>query len=1381
MSALSERIAALPPDKRARLEQYLLQQSLAPSRSEPAIARRHAAGAPPLSFAQTRLWLLNQLEPASPAYNMVSARRLTGPLDVPSLEAAFASLIRRHESLRTTFVMVEGEPVQRIAAPWALALPSEDVRGLEADQRQAAVEAALNDATTRPYDLAQGPLMRARLLHTGTEEHILVLSMHHIISDGWSMAVLWRELTAFYRARVEGNEPRLGELPIQYADYAEWQRDWLAGEEAQRELAWWRAKLEGAPALLDLPADRPRPAVQSYHGGRCAVDIPASVTRELNTMGRQAGATLFMVLLAALDVLLYRYTGQEDLVVGTSVAGRNHREIEGLIGCFLNTLALRTHVHAELSFLEVLQRARATALEAFARQELPFERLLDELELGHSLSYTPLAQVMLILQNTPAAELSVPGLAVERLSYERATAKLDLTLTLHEGADGLQGAFEYSADLFESESAARMAGHFVRLLRAIIADPDAPIGDLLYLAPEELADVTQCWNQTGRGYAHQPDLMQQFAAQVAARPAAAAFMAGDAQISYAELDGRANQLARYLAGQGIGRGVRAGLCLERSLEAVAALLALYKLGAIYVPLDPTYPRDRLHYMMADAGVAVVITRRGLADELELGALASRPLVVALDLAQAEIAATDPAPVYTELKADDLAYIIYTSGSTGRPKGIAVPHRQILNRLAWMWEDYPLATNEVGCLKTALSFVDSLWELFGYLLQGVPTVIVPDDDLRDPARLIEALAERGVTRIWLVPALLRTLLDTDAALAARLPKLTFWVVSGEILPCELAARFQAAMPHAVLYNLYGTSEAWDITWYDPRDQRGDAHGACASVPIGRPIANMRTYILDARGQPVPIGVRGELWVGGDGVALGYLNQPELTASVRRRDIFVADPAAVIYRTGDEARFLPDGNIEFLGRRDSQIKLRGYRIELEEIETALNHHPAIRRSTAVLRSFGADDQRIVAYYVARTAAGVTDDALRDHLRRSLPTFMIPAHFVALEQLPLTPSGKIDRRALPAPGRSQEETVAHAPAEDGLELLLLRLWREILGEEGFGIDASFFDLGGHSLLAVRLLARIEEVIGTRVPLAALFQSPTVRTLAQVIRAGDWSSPWQTLVPIQVGGSRTPLYLVPPEAATSVRFVRLAKALGPEQAVFGFNPLGMDGVATAQDSVEAMASLYLAEMRLLQPEGPYLIGGMCFGATVAYEMAQRLVAEGEEVPLLIILDGAPPVVEGEVSRTARLAQLRDRLRWRMRAAPLSEVVADEVRLRLMRARRGLRRQWSRRNAIGAMTERVRACHQTARIQYRARRYGGRMIVYESSQRARDGRTSDWRFLATGELTTYVVPDTSHQRLLLTEHGLHAVAEHLHGVLAEFDAAGGDAAEPGAAGDNGE
>lgn len=1369
MSAFSERIAALPPDKRALLEQYLLQQSALPNHGEPVIAPRRESGPTPLSFAQARLWLLNQLEPASPAYNVLAARRLTGPLDAPALHAAFAALIRRHESLRTTFVLVDGNPVQQIAALMALPLASEDIRGLDAESRAACIEHALSDAASTPFDLARGPLLRVQLLRTGAEEHILVLSMHHIISDGWSMSTLWRELSALYCAEVDASESNLAELPIQYADYAHWQRNWLASDRAQLELTWWRTNLAGAPVLLDLPADRPRPLVRSYHGRRCAVHIPVPVTRELYELSRHAGATLFMVLLAVLDVLLYRYTGQEDLVVGTSVAGRNHREVEGLIGCFLNTLALRTAVHAELTFYEVLQRARATALDAFARQELPFERLIDGLDLERNLSFTPFVQVMLILQNTPSAELALPGLHVQRLAYNRLTAILDLTLTLHEESDGLHGAFEYSADLFDAQTAARMADHFCRLLTAIVSDPGAPIGDLIFLSPAELADVTQCWNQSGRDYSYLPDIIQQFAAQVAARPYEVAFSCRGETLTFGELDRRTNQLARYLAGQGIGRGAVAGVCLERSLEAVVALLALYKLGAVYVPLDPTYPRDRLHDMMRDAGVAAVITCRGLADSLELAAEKQpAPLIVALDTVEQAIAATDAAPVYTKLHADEVAYIIYTSGSTGRPKGIVVPHRQILNRLAWMWEEYPFAAHEVGCQKTALSFVDSLWELFGYLLQGIPTVIIPDDELRDPARLTVALAEHGVTRIWLVPALLRTLLNTYPDLSRRLPLLTFWVVSGEVLPRELAARFQSAMPHAVLYNLYGTSEAWDITWYDPCANPSNLHAACATVPIGRPIANVRTYILDSRRQPVPVGVRGDLWVGGAGVALGYLNQPELTAEVFCRDPFAGDPAAMMYRSGDEARFLPDGNIEFLGRSDAQVKLRGFRIELEEIEAALNRHPAVCDSAAVLRSFGPDDPRIVVYFVLRAPDAAGADALRDYLRRQLPPYMIPAVFVPLEGLPLTPSGKIDRRALPSPVREQNLSIARIEPEDGLELLLLRIWREVLGQEAIDVERSFFDLGGHSLLAVRLLTRIEEVIGQRVPLAALFMSPSIRSLAQLIRADNWSSPWQSLVPIQVGSSLPPLYLVPPAAATSVRFARFAKLLGTDQPVFGFNPLGMDGLTMAQDSVAAMAAHYLAEIRTLQPEGSYLIGGMCFGATVAYEMAQQLVAQGQEVPLLVVLDAGPPraVQMGSLTLPARVKRTRARLGRRLQAESLPAVVYDEITLRLLHARGTLWRQWSRRTAIGALTERVRACHQTARSHYRAKPYAGRVIVYESEQLARVGRIFDWRPLITGELTTHVVLGTTHQELLMSEHGLREVAEHLRCALAASDAA---------------
>ncbi len=967
--------------------------------------------------------------------------------------------------------------------------------------------------------------------------------------------------------------------------------------------------MAGDLPMLDLPTDRPRPTQRTFRGAEWAQTLPTELVHALNRLGQGQEATLFMTLLAAFKVLLHRYSGQTDVVVSTLVAERSVRDSEALIGLLLNTLPLRTNLSGSPSFEALLQRVRAVALGAYAHQALPFNQILQVLGVEYDLGHTPLFQTMFILQNAPRAPLDLPGLVLEPLPAHSGVAHYEITLTATEQAAGLHLQWEYNSDLFDEATIARMGGHFRTLLEGIVAAPDKDIARLPLLTRAERARVLHEWNRTEEALSETDSLASLFDAQCSRTPDATAFLAGDQRLSYRELDQRSSRLARFLQRHGVGPEVVVGLHVERSLDMVVALLAIVKAGGAWLPLDPTYPTERLAWMLQDSAAPLVLTQARLQGHLPVG----QAQVICLDAEAPSLARESDEPLARSPHPDALAYLIYTSGSSGHPKGVAVPHRQILNRLAWMRRAYPFLPGEVDSQKTALGFVDSIWELFGPLLQGIPTVIVPDDVLRDLHQFVSTLAQHRVSRLWLVPSLLRVLLDTFPDLATRLPSLRMWVTSGEELPAVLFQRFREQMPHATLYNLYGTSEVWDATWYVP--EVGDFP---ARVPIGRPIANVQCYILDEQLEPLPVGVAGELFVGGAGLARGYLRRPALTAEKWVPHPFSQEPGARLYRTGDLARFRTDGQIEFLGRRDRQVQIRGFRVELGEIEARLEAHPTVQQVAVVTRAGPHSTPQLVAYIVPRPRTTVAAAPLREWLARTLPDHMVPDLFVAMDALPMTPSGKLDRRALPALSPTAPLAALPSPAapQDALEQQLQLIWERVLAIQPIERSDNFFDLGGHSLLAVRLFAEIEKRLGHKLALATLFRAPTIAQLAEAIRGETWGAVWESVVAVNVGGNRTPFFCVPGAAGNILALARLAQHMGSEQPFYAFQDPGLEDEAHSFQQVEGMAAHCLEGLLAVQPEGPYLLGGFSTGGIVAFELAQRLRALGHEVALLALLD---------------------------------------------------------------------------------------------------------------------------------------------------------------------
>ncbi len=1051
----------------------------------PPIARAPRHDRMPLSFGQERLWFLDQLEPGNAAYSMPGAVLLSGRLDRAALAASLAEVVRRHEVLRTTFPFAGEGPVQEISPPsqYGLPLPLVDLSGLPASARERAARRIAREEAARPFDLRRGPLVRTRLLRLAPEDHALLWNTHHIVSDGWSVGVIFvRELAALYAAFAQGLPSPLAEPPIQYADYAVWQRDWLAGETLEGLLGYWRERLAGAPAGLVLPADRPRPAVLSSLGGYRSFHLPQGTVGSLGELARSQRATPFMALVAGFAALLQRYSGEADVLIGTPTANRDHLEVEDLIGFFANTLVLRLDLSGAPSFRELIARSREVALGAFAHQDMPFEKLVEALQPERSLARTPLFQVMFVLQNAVAGPLELPGLTLAPLPLEMATSKLDLTLDLVETADEIFGTFEFSADVFDPATVDRMAGHLARLLAGASADPDRQVSRLPLLTESEQRQLAE-WNDTSRDNGPEVWIHELFAACAAADPEAVALVYEGEELSYGALNRRANHLAHRLMTLGVGPDVAVGVCAERSPELVAALLAVLKAGGAYLPLDPEYPRERLALMMEDSQVPVLLAQERLLDRLP----PHRGRLVPLDAAAAE--AIDAPP--RRVGGANLAYVLYTSGSTGRPKGVMVPHLGIRNRLLWMQEAYELTAADRVVQKTPFSFDVSVWEFFWPLLCGARLVVARPGGHRDSSYLAELIQATGATVVHFVPSMLRAFVDEPRA--ARCGSLRLIVCSGEALPSDLRDRALALFPNAELHNLYGPTEAAvDVTAW-ACDRTSDL----SVVPIGRPIANTAVYVLDPDCGPQPVGVPGELCLGGVQLARGYLARPDLTAERFAPDPFDLagqGPGARLYRTGDLVRWLPDGTLEFLGRLDQQVKVRGFRIEPGEIEAILLQHAAVREVVVVARC-AEGDTRLAAYLVAAGALSIVE--LRGFVAARVPDFMVPSWFVQLAALPYTASGKLDRKALPAPEAAALPRAQYVAPRNGVEEVVAATWAAILALGRVGVSDDFFALGGHSLAASRVAAQLREVFEVEVPLRRFFEAPTVEAIAAEVTA--------------------------------------------------------------------------------------------------------------------------------------------------------------------------------------------------------------------------------------------------------------------------------------------
>ncbi len=1188
----------------------------------PALVARARPAELPLSHAQRRLWFLHRLEEASATasatYTIPVAVRLTGPLDAPALEGALGDVVGRHESLRTIFPERDGVARQEVLGADA-ARPAL----IRARVTETALAAALADAAAVGFDICAELPVRAHLFEVAASEHVLLLLVHHIAADGWSLGPLFADLAWAYGARLRGEASALPPLPVQYADYTLWQREVL-GEESDaesaisRQLAYWRAALDGLAPAVDLPSDRPRRSVASHRGDVVGVKLSAELHRGLVGLARECGASLFMVVQACLAGLLSRLGAGDDIAIGSPIAGRSDSALDGLVGFFVNTLVLRTDTSGNPGLGELIGRVRSRNLSAYSHADVPFERLVELLNPVRSLSHHPLFQVMLAFQTNMAARFAVNGIAASPEDVSTGTAKFDLSVSLSEerGADGLPagivGGIEYATDLFDAASIERLASRFVRVLEAAVAHPERALSSVDILGADERATILGEWNATAHALPAST-LPELFAAQVARSPDAIAVIFEEERLRYGELDRRANRLAHHLRARGVGPETVVGLCLARSLDLIVGLLGILKAGGAYLPLDPDYPQARLAFMLEDAGAEVLVTQDALLERLPAATAQRVPVIVRLDADAPAIAAAPQSPPAVALDPANPAYVIYTSGSTGTPKGVVVEHANLVNKLAALKSDFGVDESFRSAVFISCGFDAAIEQMLLPLAGGGAAIVLGEAVRETPAQFWQAIVRHEVSFVSCVPSYLQSVLrDVPEGLF-----LAHLALGGEKLTTDLAREISGRLGIGRLIHLYGPTEAT----IDAVGFVADGTQTGVSVPIGHPLSNYRVYVLDGYLQPVPAGVAGEIYIAGAGLARGYLGRAGLTA-----ERFVADPYGAagsrMYRTGDLGRWRPDGVLEFVGRADAQVKLRGFRIEPGEIEAVLLRHPGVAQAAVIAREDVPGQKRLVAYVVPRSegeelAAG----ALRAHVGASLPDYMVPSGFVVLDRLPLTPNGKLDRRALPAPVL-RGEGLWRAPRTPREEILCA-LFAEVLGVAGVGIADNFFALGGHSLLAMRLISRIRAGLDVEVPIRTLFEAPTVAALAGRLGSDSRRSDFDVLLPIRSEGALRPLFCVHPAVGISWCYSRFIGNLPAGHPIYGLQARSLLQEAMAGETIEQMAKDYLAAVREVQPVGPYNLVGWSFGGLVAHAMATELQSKNENVSLLALLDSYPIVLE--------------------------------------------------------------------------------------------------------------------------------------------------------------
>ncbi len=1182
--------------------------------SEPAMVPMNSSSPVPLSFAQQRLWFLDQLEPNSASYNVPMALRLTGMIDTEAMEAALIAMVARHESLRTTLQLQEGDPVQVVATDLALPLTKSELSHLPMDQAEAEARRLVKEEAQRPFNLSAGPLFRSLLIQLAGEDHILMVNMHHAISDGWSLGVLSGELATLYEVFRKGEPSPLPPLPLTYRDYSVWQRAYLAGGGLEQQLSYWKKQMAGAPLSIELPTDRVRPPVQTFHGKKQIVSFPQDLLDALKALSRAEGATLFITLLAAFNVLLSRYSGQKDLVVGTASAGRRHAATEKIIGFFVNTLLLRTDLSDDPAFRDLLALVRQTTLNAYANQDVPFEKLVEELNPVRDMSRSPLFQVMIIQQNASQRTNSFESLHAEPFVTTGETAKVDLLLNVSEVDGQLRCALEYNTDLYDQQTIDRFLEHYQTLLEAVVGDPSQRVSQIAFQREHERHQLLLEWNDTATTYPSEQCLQELIEAQVARAPDHIAVVFEEQKITYSNLNQRANKLAHHLRGMGVGPEILVGVCLDRSPEMLVAILAVLKAGGAYLPVDPAFPKDRQAFMLEDARAPVLLTNSKLSAAMPPHSAVEVCIDTEWDSIEVHFHENPD-----RLNApDNLAYVLYTSGSTGKPKGVMITHRNLLNFLESMRLEPGLTESDTLVAVTTLSFDIAGLELWLPLYVGARVVIASREVAMDGARLATLLHASGATMMQATPATWRLLLESAWKGEPNLVVLC----GGEALSPSLV---NGLLPLCKsLWNMYGPTET--TIWSTISQVK-----AGEDISLGHPIANTQIVILDSNHQLVPIGVIGELCIGGDGLSRGYLNRPELTAERFVPNPFIQQWGAMLYKTGDLARRLYDGRIEYVGRTDHQVKIRGFRIELGEIEAVLARHSAVQECVVIAREDQPGNKSIAAYLVPVNSQIRLDmEELSTSVKEFLPDYMIPTGWMQLERLPLTANGKISRKDLPLPDQRASKIATGKAPRTLVEIRLASIWEEVLNIPSVRVDDDFFNIGGHSLLAVQMMSRAREAFGCDLPLNLLFGAPKLGDLAQIIQAERGKHPFRTIIPIRKTGSKPPLFCVSRPNANALGFVFLTRSLSPDQPVIGLqSQMDKDGSNWVydQNEYEAKAKEYIKAMREVYPNGPYLLTGYCEGAHIAFEMARELETMKLPVAMIAILDAWP--VENTVSRT--------------------------------------------------------------------------------------------------------------------------------------------------------
>ncbi len=1163
----------------------------------------------PASFAQQRLWFLNQLAPDNPFYNVSAAIQLTGTLNLPVLEQSFNEIVRRHETLRTTFTLLEGQVVQVISPELTLCVNAIALHDLPQPKRDQEAQRLATLATEKPFDLTTGPLLRIAVLQLSEIKSILLLNFHHIVADGWSIGTFLGELGTLYTAFTNQQPSPLPDLPLQYADFTEWQHQWLQGELLETQLNYWQQQLQNLP-ILNLPTTRPRPPIPSYRGGKQQFALSRALTASIKRLSQQAETTLFMTLLAAFNILLYRYTGQTDIAVGSPIANRNRQEIEGLIGFFVNSLVLRTDLSENPTFEELLSQVKSVAVAAYANQDVPFEKLVELLHPERDLSQNPLFQVSFSLQNTPTAALELPGITLSLLDWDIATAKLDLEFNLWEEFDQIQGQVIYSTDLFEERTITRWMGHFQTLLAEIVTEPNQRISDLPILSAAERDCLLIEFNSPPLQSLHQNlpqshSFLHLFEENVRRSPDSIALVFAEQSLTYRQLHQQSNQLARYLQQVGVKPEVLVGLCLPPSIEAVTCILGILKAGGVYLYCDPNYPPERLNFILTDAEVSLVLTRSPFVPPLT----PKQVSILDLDQNQTAIAYQSPENLIYPITPNSLVYVIYTSGSTGKPKGVLIEHRGLYNLIIAQHQIFNIPKNSRVLQFASFSFDASIFEIVMALSTGTTLYLADAESRYGGTALMKLLSDSAITHAALTPTVLATLPPLE------LPALHTLISAGEPCSAALAKRW---VGQCYFFNAYGPTE---VTVWATFAQITDT---TQNPPIGRPIPNTQVYLLDANLQPVPIGIPGELCIGGEGVARGYLNRQELTHQRFISHSFSPQQRPILYKTGDLARYQPNGNLEFLGRIDHQVKIHGYRIELGEIEAVIPQYSGVKEARVVALDEG-ETRQLVAYILPQRNQEINLSELRSFLKKMLPEYMIPQAFIVLDSLPLTDRGKIDRDRLPSP-----ETPTHrrfiAPRNPS-EAALAQIWATLLKCDLVGMNDNFFDLGGDSLLAVRLLTQVNHQFQQQLPVSTLFLHPTLEGLADCLFSELGTLPCSPLVPIQPHGKNPPFFCIHPILGVVFPYYELAFHLGKNQPFYALQPQGIEGKHPPLTRIEDMAAYYIKAMRTIQPQGPYFLGGWSFGGLVAFEMAQQLEKAGHQVGLLAVLDTLAPVATNQPS----------------------------------------------------------------------------------------------------------------------------------------------------------